>query len=197
MMFRRNPAALLATASIGAALALAPGGAGAQDAAAPDASSSWADMAKCGAIANDAERHACTDEVLRKAGMMASEEARSREHRKSFGMDLPRFRIPAAHKQVSAPAVKSAEASPPPAPVAPAPSEDPDKVTVTVEKVVQRGDGKFVFTTTEGAVWRQVESDAIMPRPRDGQMMTVMRTTLGGYMCMLSKWSSFRCTRAP
>lgn len=153
-----------------------------------DASAGWTEMARCGAMANDAARHGCTDEVLRRHGLMAPPEARTAERRKAFGLDVPSF----PHR------------TPPPKVVAtagghrPVQAEDtPDRITVTLDRVSLRGDGKLVVRTTEGAVWRQVETDPVRPMPVHGQSMTIERTALGGYFCKPGKWTAFRCTREP
>lgn len=71
-----------------------------------------------------------------------------------------------------------------------------DELDVVLATVEQAGDGKLVLTTTDGAVWRQVESQAIRPTPEQGQTMTIARTRFGGFMCKPSKWVAFRCFRA-
>ena len=128
------------------------------------------------------------DDVLRKNGLMAPPEARSAEHRRVFGMDvLPTF----PHREpVKAEAARRGER--------PAQVEDAvDRVTVTLDGVTLRGDGRLAVKTSEGAIWRQVEDEPVRPTPVNGQSMTIERTAMGGYMCKSARWTAFRCTRAP
>jgi hypothetical protein len=53
-----------------------------------------------------------------------------------------------------------------------------------------------MLTTTENAVWRQVESDAVRPMPTPGQSMKIEKTRFGGFMCETAKAVAFRCYRA-
>jgi hypothetical protein len=69
-------------------------------------------------------------------------------------------------------------------------------VQVTLASVVTGDDGKLVLTTTEGAVWRQVESTPVRPVPAQGKVMTIERSSFGGFMCEFGKWVAFRCFRA-
>jgi hypothetical protein len=61
--------------------------------------------------------------------------------------------------------------------------QNEDQLEVTLAGVDQAGDGKLVVTTTDGALWRQVESEAIRPMPVQGQTMTIAATSFGGFMC--------------
>jgi hypothetical protein len=104
--------------------------------------------------------------------------------------------VPSAAASVApAPAADSRQRfglTPPPTPK-PTPSES--KLAVTLASVEQRGDGKLVLTTTEGAVWRQVESEAFRPLPAQGQTMTIAKKSLGSFMCESANRVAFRCYR--
>ena len=73
-------------------------------------------------------------------------------------------------------------------------SRDPE-LEVTLATVKEGGDGKLVLTTTDGAVWRQVESEPVRPTPTGGQTMTISKGSLGSYLCKPGKWVGFRCAR--
>jgi len=73
-------------------------------------------------------------------------------------------------------------------------SRDPE-LEVTLATVKEGGDGKLVLTTTDGAVWRQVESEPVRPTPAQGQTMTITKGSLGSYLCKPGKWVGFRCAR--
>ncbi len=155
-------------------------------------------LAKCGAILDDAKRHDCTDAVMRDAGMLPSAAARTTEQRKKFGLTRPV--APPKPAPVETAVAKPAKGAKP-AKVAkakpakpPRPAEDDSRIKVTLTRVEQAGD-KLELTTSEGAVWRQGESEMISPLPAAGQSMTVEKTALGGFRCITGKWTVFRCAR--
>jgi hypothetical protein len=147
-------------------------------------------MTSCAAIVDDVARHKCSDEVMRRAGLLDS--------RKSFGL-----RSSPAHPwaaAASAPVSTSAPAATSAPEAARGAGADPrfaneDQLRVTLATVTQGGDGKLILTTTEGAVWRQVESTAVRPTPTQGQGMTIEQTSFGGFMCKPGRWVAFRCYR--
>jgi len=157
------------------------------------AASSWDAIVQCAAMAADDARHACYDDVMRRAGYLARPEAIAAEHRKRFGVELPKFSLPKPRHEASEAAASSGAAA---APGRSAPVEDnPDQITVVIEKVTLRDDGRLELLTTEGAVWRQKDSDAVEPRPKVGQSMVISRTVLGGYFCSVVNWRKFYCER--
>ena len=139
-----------------------------------NAEAGWAAIGKCAAIKDDDARHACSDDVLRKAGLLpgaeAAAETKSADSRKRFGLQRPTTDAASRH--------------------------DGAQVEVTLASVHQGGDGKLVLTTTEGAVWRQSESDAVRPQPVQGQTMTIVKGSLGGFLCKSSRYVAFRCFRS-
>lgn len=178
------------------------------------AETSWEAIKTCATIKEDKPRFTCYDAVVRGAGLLPSA---AELHRDTFG--LP------ANAASPAPAPKAADApAAPPAPVAvapksaaaasvaampapaapavapvltPAPAAPPahDKLDVIIAKVDAGGDGKFTVTTTDGAVWRQIESVTLHQPPLKGDTMTISQGTLGGFMCKSSKYVTFRCQR--
>lgn len=122
----------------------------------------WAAIEKCAALTKDHARHACTDDVMRKAGLLSD------QTRKQFGLQ----------------------------PAAPKPDKTEERLDVTLAGVEQAGDGKLVLTTTDGAVWRQVESDAVRPMPAKGETLTIAKTSFGGFLCESARRVAFRCFRA-
>jgi hypothetical protein len=139
-----------------------------QQPASPEAG--WAAIVKCAEIAEDRQRHECTDDVLRNAGVLAPAEG---ARRKRFGLQREE-KPPGAAKL----------------------RQEDEKLEVTLAAVEKSGDGKLMLTTTENAVWRQVESDAVRPMPEQGQTLTIEKTSFGGFMCKTAKAVAFRCFRA-
>jgi hypothetical protein len=152
----------------------------------------WAKMAQCATLGDDKARHTCTDDALREAGLL-TDETKATAKRKAFGLQKPTPLAAAAAPPAPAPAAAPASAASP----APQPKQDPSEhLEVTLAKVDHAGDGKLVLTTTDGAVWHQVESDAVRQVPKQGEMMKIVARSLGGFMCQPSKYVSFRCYRS-
>lgn len=167
---------------------------------AADATENWEAMTKCAAIADNDKRHQCSDDVLTRAGLLGSPEARAAEIRRGFGLQNP----PPASKQ-------RAEAKPKPTEAKktkeersevkkakeerskPKKSDDHDRIDVTLAVIGQAGPGKFIFKTTDGAIWRQLESDTYLRRPAAGDSMNIRKNALGGFLCKIGKAPSFRC----
>jgi hypothetical protein len=132
-------------------------------------------MTQCAAIGDDKARHTCTDEALREAGLL-TEETKATTKRQAFGLQKP-----APLAAAAAPAPKKEQA---------------EHLEVTLAKVEQGGDGKLVLTTSDGAVWHQVESGAVSQKPKQGETMRIEARSLGGYLCAPAKYVSFRCYRS-
>ena len=132
------------------------------------AEAGWEAMTKCAAIVAADARHACADDVMRRAGLLP------------VTQDQP-----------------VAQAEPATAkPIAPPPQKEDNQLSITLAAVEQGADGKLVLTTTEGAIWRQSERIVIFPLPQQGQTITITKTSFGGFMCKPTKWVAFRCYRA-
>ncbi len=147
------------------------------------AEAGWARMTQCAAIGDDKARHTCTDDALREAGLL-TEETKATAKRKAFGLQNPEPLATASAPPMAAPAASAG----------PAPKSE--NLEVTLAKVDHSGDGKLVLTTTDGAVWHQVESDAVRQIPKQGEVMKIEARSLGGFMCQPSKYVSFRCYRS-
>jgi hypothetical protein len=141
--------------------------------------SGWSAMKKCAAVLDDNLRHACTDNALRDAGLLPDSETASSKRQERFGLQRPAARA----------------ATPTTASDAPTQQKPEDKVEVTLAAVKESGDGKLVLTTTDGAIWKQVETQVVQPTPVQGGSMTITKTILGGFMCKPNKWTTFRCAR--
>jgi hypothetical protein len=153
----------------------------------------WSAITLCARIAKDSDRHVCLDDALRNAGLMpahptaapvpaagttslagaaapaalapdSASPAQSKESRTDFGLQPKTSREPAVARTLQ----------------------------VTLKRVDQT-DGKLLLTTTEGAIWKQVESMSVWPVPTGGQTMTIERGSFGAFFCEPSKYVSFRC----
>ncbi len=179
-----------------------------------DADAGWSAIKQCAGIAKDGARLACVDDVLRKAGLMPAHSA-APAAKSSTAATSPAGTAVAAAGTAAPAAVKTPASGsspqpkdsrtdfglqpktfpePPPKSAQAAAQERRQKVTLS--RVDQAGDGKLLLTTTDGAIWKQLESAPIRPLPVGGQRMTIEKATFGGFLCEPNKYVSFRCFRA-
>jgi len=144
--------------------------------AAADARTHWEAMKDCAALDDTAARHACTDGVLRGAGLLDP-------------MDAPAAMAPAApHAEDLTRSERNAVH-----PGEDAWAEDIDQIEVTLAKAMRRGDGRLVLTASDGVVWRQLYRQGSMPVPKAGASMAVRKGALDGYICAIDLAPRFRC----
>jgi hypothetical protein len=200
MRVRTSPITRFLLLALGTAAAT--NGASAETAAIDDADSGWRAVSDCAAQPSKEARHACLDNVLRRAGLLTPERE-TRQQRERFGLK-GEARAPAS---TPAPAPASALPSPvTPAPspssASPAPSAPPSTppavpsiVEVELARISTTHDEKLILTTTEGAVWRQIDGGAILPQPAAGDRMTIRRASMGSFLCEVRRNVGFRCSR--
>jgi hypothetical protein len=159
-----------------------------------EAEQNWAAIARCAAIDQADERHACMDQVIRRAGLL-SEARVAQAARQEFGNENraePERTAPAA-PPAPTPAAAPAEtqvASPRPARAA-----ELDELVTTVVSAQVRGDRRLVVTTAEGSVWEQTQSESFRNTPEAGSRFAIERTSLGGFRCSFERSSHYRCRR--
>lgn len=153
---------LLTLASLMASIAPA---ASAADMSTPEAR--WNAVASCGSRTDERARHACVDDVMRKAGVLGVEQER-RDERQRFGRD-------------PAPAVKS---------------DEPDTMQLKIGTVTEGRDGSLTLTTEDGVMWRQTETRPAAQRPKAGQTLTVRKAMMGSFLCQVESTALFRCARS-
>jgi hypothetical protein len=194
----------------------------AQTPATTNAERSWSAIERCAQEDSERARHTCMDGVLREAGLLTNE-MRAEQERRAFGLDdkpvrtPPRQPAPAPTPQVAAATPPTATASPPasaPSPQVTAPSlppaaartstdapppapVQPDRLDVERTKVEKAVSGRFLVTTTDGAVWLQTESVEMPQPPVAGDRMSIRKGSLGGYRCSVaSTHLTYRCARS-
>ncbi len=157
---------------------------------------SWSTLVRCAQNPSDDSRLACYDDAMRTAGYAPRPEAVAAEHRKFFGLSIPK--IGALKRESGSENPQTAEAAPsaPGAALPPAAPVDKDRVTVVIDKVAVQGDGRMLFITDEGSVWVQTDDTQFEPFPVSGQTMEIKRGKLGGYLCQASKYKAIRCVRS-
>jgi hypothetical protein len=153
----------------------------------------WSAIGQCASNSNERVRHACIDDVLRKAGLLTPQ-AEATERRRQFGLDESpaRAAVPApAPVPKSTPSPAPAAATKPP----PAPVDAVERLDVQIARAAIANDGKLVVTTTDGAVWKQTDSDSFPRLPSGGEHVRIRKATLGSYLCELESHRTFRCLR--
>jgi hypothetical protein len=163
----------------GAPLAEAGGSLGAKE--------GWAAMTSCARIAESGARRDCMEAVLRRAGLLPQTEAAAPPA--PTPGPAPQAGVAPAERPAVAAAAPSASFG------LPAPERPDERLEATLTDAEVGGDGRLRLTTSEGAVWREVESDPILPAPKAGQAVTVQKASLGGFVCKVGRWISFRCLR--
>jgi hypothetical protein len=169
--------------AVAAAIAALPSALSAQPISGAEAG--WAAMARCAQIHEAETRRDCTDGVLTRGGLLQAPPAASE----------PPKHHPTATKQARAEAAAQAGAERPAAFGLPQRPVKQTGVQAALASAEVDGEGKLVLVTQDGAVWRAVESDPRVQAPKPGDMLTIRRTTLGGYNCRVGRWLDFLCLR--
>jgi hypothetical protein len=184
--------------ALGAAAAAAVLGAGlaglalAQDQTPSGAPPSWDALVRCAQMSDDDASLACFREAMRVAGYQPKPEAVAEEHRKRFGLSLPKLGVlKRKSEQQGAAQAGGGEV----AAVAPPPPANENETTVTLDKVAILYDGKLLFITTDGAIWEQTDTTEIEPRPKPGETMRIHKGSLGSYFCDANAYKTIRCQR--
>ncbi len=140
-------------------------------------------LSDCRKITEDASRLACYDKA---AGALDQAESQGqvvvidREQakavrRQAFGFNLPSLNI------FSRGAAKSDEGF--------------DHLNLDIASVHHSSQGKWVFVATDGAVWRQTDSEEIADEPHPGSKLLVHNGALGSFFCKVDGQPQVRCER--
>lgn len=156
----------LALASLAAAAWVAS--AAAMDDAGTSPESRWNAIVACADRPDERQRHACVDDVLRRAGVL-TEAHEERDQRQRFGSTA----VPSPPKRA-----------------------EPDSIELVIASVSEGRDGRLVLTTRDGAVWRQTESRVFAQTPAAGHTLTVHKGAIGNFLCEVNGRSPFRCARS-
>jgi hypothetical protein len=140
------------------------------------------DLARCRTITDDQARLACFDKAAatfdeaEKAGdIVVVDKAQAGEvKRQAFGLNL-NGALGIFDKGIHA--------------------EKVDSVTLTVAEAHQDGNGKWIITTSEGQIWRQIDSDPLDDTPRKGEEAVVSQGSLGSFFIKVGHDRSIRAHR--
>jgi hypothetical protein len=71
----------------------------------------------------------------------------------------------------------------------------PRQATLVVKSVGDLGDGRAIFTFTDGSTWRETDPDPILGAVRPGQNVVIEKGMLGGYLLDLPHRSVIHVVR--
>lgn len=176
----RETAALIRTFFAAAALALAAEAALAQTAA--QRVDAFDSLVRCRQIADSTQRLACFDaaaarlEQAEKSGdVVVVDRAQVREARKSaFGFSFEGFKL-FDRGEKAEPAL--------------------ERVELVLERASQGRDGKWVFHTADGQVWRQVDREPLNRTPKKGARLEVRTAALGSFFMNVDGQRALRVRR--
>jgi hypothetical protein len=138
-------------------------------------------LAACMADTDDAARLACYDKAARslveaeKTGdVVVVDQAQVKEvKRQSFGFNInlgPLFDHPGKHEQV-------------------------DELTSTIASAHLSADGKWIISTAEGQVWRQIDTEVLPETPKAGDKVVMRRGMLGSFFLTVGNQGAIRAHR--
>jgi hypothetical protein len=73
--------------------------------------------------------------------------------------------------------------------------EELDRVTIELRSAHQSGDGKWVMTSKDDAVWRQTDDQTLAMDPHSGSTVMIKNGVLGSFFCTVDKQVPLRCVR--
>ena len=140
------------------------------------------DLAKCRAITDDQARLACFDkaaavfdEAEASGDIVVVDKAQAKEvKRQAFGLNL-NGALGIFDRGIHA--------------------EKVDSVTLSVAEAHQDPYGKWIITTSEGQIWRQIDSDPLDQAPRKGEQLVVSQGSLGSFFVKVGHDRSMRAHR--
>ena len=148
----------------------------------------WDTLVRCAQTPNESARLACYDAAMRAAGYAPNPAAVAEEHRKGFGLSLPKMGALNRHRKDEGAQAAGA--------AAPAPEANPDRIEVTVDQVaITQPLGRILIFTTEGQIWQQTDSTTVNSYPKEGDTVEIHKGPLGGYLCDANKYQAVRCKR--
>lgn len=165
-------------AVVAAAVALSAGGAW----AATDRAAVFQAVVDCRAIAEPNARLACYDtaaarlqEAEAKGDVVVLDRAQTQQaRREAFGFSIPSFDL-----------FNRGEAA-----------EKLDRASFKVARAWQSGpNGQWVLELDSGAVWRQIDTETVYPKPKAGSTVEIRSAALGSYLANIDGRRAIRVKR--
>jgi hypothetical protein len=70
-----------------------------------------------------------------------------------------------------------------------------NSIETTLQSATQVADNRWVFRLADGGVWRQIDSDSIRHRPRQGDAVRVRKASLGSFLLTVGDSRAVRVRR--
>ena len=70
-----------------------------------------------------------------------------------------------------------------------------DSIETTLQSATQNADNRWVFRLADGGVWRQIDSDPLRIRPRQGDAVRVRKASLGSFLMTVGGSRAVRVRR--
>ena len=70
-----------------------------------------------------------------------------------------------------------------------------DRMTAVAKNAYRRGDGSWVIELEDGAVWTQIDSEAIARAPRAGSSVVISKAAMGSYFLKVDGQRAVRARR--
>ena len=74
--------------------------------------------------------------------------------------------------------------------------EQVDRITVKLAAAHQELNSRWVMTTEDQAVWRQIDDNELYIPPHAGSTVAIRKASLGSYFCNVDGQNAVRCTRS-
>jgi hypothetical protein len=75
------------------------------------------------------------------------------------------------------------------------PDEKIDHLVLDLSEAHLNGEGRWVFVSTDGAVWRQTDASDFAEDPHKGSKLLVKNGVLGSFFCKVDNQPQVRCQR--
>ena len=164
----------------------------------------WATLTRCADMGDEDARLACFDAAMHAAGYTPKAENTVEAKHRRFGLSMPQIGILKRHGKeegeragggegaVTAEADKGKHGKRGAGPA----QEQEDEIIVELTQVATvQPDERVILFTTDGGIWQQTDGVRPFPMPKEGDMITIHRSVLGGYTCDVNKYKSVRCKR--
>ena len=140
----------------------------------------------CRATTPDAARLACYDgavQALQAAAtkhdiVVIDQQDMARARRSLFGFSLPNFDFLGSGKNDDAHNI----------------TPEDSRLTATIRAVTRDGDGNWIFTLDDGAVWHQT-TGFLAVSPKVGETVEIRRAALGSYFMRVARQPGFKAKR--
>ncbi len=70
-----------------------------------------------------------------------------------------------------------------------------DAIETSLTRAGQYAEGKWTFTLADGSIWRQIDSEPVRFRNREGQAVRVRRAALGSFLLTVDGSRAVRVRR--